>query len=116
MDIKINPANLSPMPGADSLLDRAGKLAGSAPGAAASTASGSTGPSFLDTFQDAMHAVEGLQADASGKVQQVLSGTDGSELHTTMIAVEKADLAFQMMMQVRNKIVQAYQEVARMPF
>ncbi len=36
------------------------------------------------------------------------------DLHTTMIAVQKADLSFQMMMQVRNKIVQAYQEIMRM--
>jgi len=37
-------------------------------------------------------------------------------LHTALIAVEKADLSFQLMMQVRNKIVSAYQEISRMQF
>ena len=37
-------------------------------------------------------------------------------LHSAMIAVEKADLSFQLMMQVRNKIVSAYQEISRMQF
>ena len=40
---------------------------------------------------------------------------ESRDLHTTVIAMQKADLSFQMMMQVRNKIVQAYQEIMRMP-
>jgi flagellar hook-basal body complex protein FliE len=40
----------------------------------------------------------------------------GEDLHSALLAVEKADLSFQLMMQVRNKIVQAYQDIARMPF
>jgi len=44
-----------------------------------------------------------------------LSG-EGGDVHTAMIAVEKADLSFQLMMQVRNKVVQAYQEISRMQF
>ena len=39
---------------------------------------------------------------------------ESQDLHTTIIAVQKADLSFQMMMQVRNKIVQAYQEIMHM--
>jgi flagellar hook-basal body complex protein FliE len=38
---------------------------------------------------------------------------ESQDLHTTVIAMQKADLSFQMMMQVRNKIVQAYQEIMR---
>jgi flagellar hook-basal body complex protein FliE len=41
---------------------------------------------------------------------------DRSDVQNVMIAVEKADIAFQLMMQVRNKIVSAYQEVSRMQF
>jgi len=37
-------------------------------------------------------------------------------LHSALIAVEKADLSFQLMMQVRNKIVQAYQQISSMQF
>ena len=40
--------------------------------------------------------------------------TDDTDLHSVMLALEKADLSFQMMMQVRNKFVQAYQEIMRM--
>lgn len=71
--------------------------------------------SFLDTFEGAMRAVESMQTNADSKISQTISG-QGQDIHSTMIAVEKADLAFQLMMQVRNKIVQAYQEISRMPF
>ena len=40
----------------------------------------------------------------------------GADVHSAMIAVEKADLSFQLMMQVRNKIVDAYQQISQMPF
>ena len=45
----------------------------------------------------------------------VLEGT-GTDVHKAVIAVEKADLSFQLMLQVRNKIVAAYQEVERLQF
>jgi flagellar hook-basal body complex protein FliE len=45
----------------------------------------------------------------------VLSG-NGADVHSALIAVEKADLSFQLMMQVRNKIVAAYQQVSQMQF
>ena len=85
---------------------------------------GATGPaaaggeeqgSFLSTLQDSMAAVEGAQGDAENQVAQLLNGK-GADLHSAMIAVEKADLSFQLMMQVRNKIVQAYQQVSNMQF
>ena len=56
-----------------------------------------------------------LHADAQGKVAGMLDGT-GEDVHSAMIAVEKAGLAFEMMVQVRNKIVQAYQTVSQMQF
>ena len=40
--------------------------------------------------------------------------TDKVSLHDTMIAMEQADVSFRLMMQVRNKIVEAYQEILRM--
>ena len=62
-----------------------------------------------------MDAVEGAHGDAQTQVAQLLNG-QGADLHTAMIAVEKADLSFQLMMQVRNKIVQAYQTISNMQF
>jgi flagellar hook-basal body complex protein FliE len=43
-------------------------------------------------------------------------GGHTADVHDAMIAVQKADLSFQLMMQVRNKVVAAYQEVERMQF
>jgi flagellar hook-basal body complex protein FliE len=70
---------------------------------------------FVDTLENAMQQVESSQGDAQSKVADLLNG-QGLDVHSAMIAVEKADLSFQLMMQVRNKIVAAYQEVSRMQF
>lgn len=70
---------------------------------------------FGDVLKEAVRQVDDLQNDATVKVQQLLSG-EGGDVHSAMIAVEKADLTFQLMMQVRNKVVQAYQEISRMQF
>jgi flagellar hook-basal body complex protein FliE len=70
---------------------------------------------FFETLQGAMNQVEQLHTDAQGKVAGMLDGT-GDDVHSAMIAVEKDGLAFEMMVQVRNKIVQAYQTVSQMPF
>jgi flagellar hook-basal body complex protein FliE len=76
----------------------------------------SSGPSdFLSTLNNAMDQVGQLQSEADGKVAQLLNG-NGQDVHSAMIAVEKASLAFAMMVQVRNKIVQAYQQVSGMQF
>ena len=70
---------------------------------------------FLHTLKSAIGKVEELQSGAEQQVADVLQGS-GQDLHAAMIAVEKADLSFQLMMQVRNKIVQAYQQVSQMAF
>jgi flagellar hook-basal body complex protein FliE len=77
---------------------------------------GASGQSdFFETLQGAMDQVEQLHQDAQGKVAGMLDGS-GEDVHSAMIAVEKAGLAFEMMVQVRNKIVQAYQTVSQMNF
>ena len=76
----------------------------------------SQGPTdFFHTLKSAMGKVEELQSGAEQQVADVLEG-NGQDLHAALIAVEKADLSFQLMMQVRNKIVQAYQQVSQMTF
>lgn len=70
---------------------------------------------FMGTLKNAMDQVTSLQSESDGKVAQLLSG-NGQDVHSAMIAVEKANLSFEMMVQVRNKIVQAYQQVAGIPF
>jgi flagellar hook-basal body complex protein FliE len=73
------------------------------------------GAGFAATLRDAMDEMGELGSQAQDKVSSVLEGA-GGDVHTALIAVEKADLSFQLMMQVRNKIVSAYQEISRMQF
>jgi flagellar hook-basal body complex protein FliE len=70
---------------------------------------------FGSVLKNAINQVEELHGSAEQQITDLLKG-DRSDVHNVMIAVEKADVAFQLMMQVRNKIVSAYQEVSRMQF
>lgn len=69
--------------------------------------------SFAGLLKEAVAQTQGLQHEADALVEQVARGHSG-DLATTMIAVEKAQLSFQLMLQVRNKVVEAYQEIMRM--
>lgn len=77
--------------------------------------SSASGAGFREVLGSAMGDIQNLESDAQAKVAGVLEGT-GTDVHSAMIAVEKADLSFQLMMQVRNKIVSAYEEISRMQF
>ena len=74
-----------------------------------------SGPGFRDVLHSAIDDIQQLEGKAEAKVAGVLSG-NGADVHSALIAVEKADLSFQLMMQVRNKIVSAYEEISRMQF
>jgi flagellar hook-basal body complex protein FliE len=73
------------------------------------------GADFSSTLQMAVDQIGKLQSDAQNKVAGLLGG-DGEDIHSAMLAVEKANVSFEMMVQVRNKIVQAYQTISQMPF
>ncbi len=64
-------------------------------------------------LEDSLAQVQSLQQEADTAIQSLATGGQAT-LHDTMLAVQKADLSFRLMMQVRNKIVEAYQEVLRM--
>jgi flagellar hook-basal body complex protein FliE len=83
--------------------------------AAGSAKQGADGSGFLDTLRTAVDQVGQLQSEADTQVASMLSG-NGQDVHSAMIAVEKANLTFELMVQVRNKIISAYQEVSRIPF
>jgi flagellar hook-basal body complex protein FliE len=86
---------------------------GNATAPASTEANGSS--DFLSTLRGAVDQVNQLQSEASVKVSTMLSG-NGQDVHSAMIAVQKADLAFELMVEMRNKIVSAYQEISRIPF
>ncbi len=71
------------------------------------------GSGFGEILKDAISTANELQKQSDQEIQKFMTG-ESQDLHTTVIAMQKADLSFQMMMQVRNKIVQAYQEIMRM--
>ena len=73
----------------------------------------SGGGAFKDVLSSAIQSVESFGQDASSSVQRFLSG-EGEELHTTIMATQRAELSFELFQQVRNKVVSAYQEIMRM--
>ncbi|MFZ0132727.1 MAG: flagellar hook-basal body complex protein FliE [Desulfobacterales bacterium] len=74
---------------------------------------GSSAPSFAEAMREMLDDTNRLQERAESQIQALAVGRNG-DLHKTMIAMEEADVSFQMLMQVRNKIVAAYQEIMRM--
>jgi len=80
--------------------------------AGAAGAAGQPGE-FQSVLSSAIDSIQSLQNDAAGSVQKFLSG-ENEEIHTTVLATQKAELAFELGMQIRNKVVDAYQEVMKM--
>jgi len=70
-------------------------------------------PSFKDTLKEAIQQVNALQEEASETTQQFVTG-EITDLHQVMIATEKARVALELMLEIRNKMVDAYQEIMRM--
>jgi len=67
---------------------------------------------FENLLGKMMNDVNQLQHDSDQKVSGSLLGQE--EMHTAMLSLEKANLGFKLLLQVRNKMVEAYQELARM--
>ncbi len=78
-------------------------------------AGGDEGGGFGSVLHQAINKVGELNDASDRQVSEMMQG-DKQDLHNVMIAVEKADVAFQLMMQVRNKILNAYQEVSKLQF
>ena len=76
--------------------------------------SGAPAP-FSDLLTDAVGQVNQLQEQADAAVTGLMSGT-GVDVHQAMIATQKASMAFELSLAVRNKAVQAYQQVIGMQF
>ena len=77
---------------------------------------GATSPdaaSFTDALGRAVAGVDALQVAADRDAHQVALGS--GNLHETALALEKADISLRVAVKVRNKLVEAYQEVMRMP-
>ena len=102
---------MNPMTGiAPALMNLAGSGAGAAPAAS------QTAPApFADLLTDAVGQVNQLENQAHAAVDGLMSGA-GVDVHQAMIATQKASMAFELALAVRNKAVQAYQQVMGMQF
>jgi len=118
----MNVLSASPL-GISSLLKPAQDLLAKMPNAAelsslngmggSGAATPSTSGSFSDVLGGMVQEVNGKQIAAGDAVQGLLSG-DKVSLHQAMIAMEEASVSFQLMVEVRNKLLDSYQEIMRM--
>jgi flagellar hook-basal body complex protein FliE len=74
---------------------------------------GPAAPSFADILKESIKEVNALKLQADKAIEELASGQSG-DIQGTIIAVEKADISFKLMMEVRSKIISAYQEVMGM--
>ena len=82
-------------------------------GPSSTSSSAETGKSFADTLKDAVGNVNELQKNSDKQMQALATGKTDN-VADVMIAAEKADITLKVMVQVRNKIIDAYQEVMKM--
>lgn len=97
------------------MVDNIKGLTTGAPTAASLTKSASgteSKDSFSSVLKDSINKVNDLQTEADKAIQGLAKG-EVKNIHETMIAIEKANLSFNMMLQVRNKLLAAYDEVLR---
>ena len=102
----MDPLNLNALPQID-------PLAQTGPGGQLPGQAGTEGPKFADILKQALQEVNDAQATSEQEARNLISG-NSTDMHTAILAVQKADVSFQMMMAVRSKLVSAYQEVMRM--
>jgi flagellar hook-basal body complex protein FliE len=71
------------------------------------------GQNFADLLQSALQEVNQAQHSAEQEARNLMGG-EATDIHSAILAVQKADVSFQMMMAVRSKLIEAYREVMRM--
>lgn len=90
-----------------------GSLGSFAPAAPAPGSPTSPGQPFGDALDRIVKKVEETGTAANDAVSRMLDGS--GDVHEAMIALQQSDMTFQFAVQVRNKLVQAYQDIMRMP-
>lgn len=77
------------------------------------SAGGVSGDGFGSAIKDAIDGMSKVQKGAEQEIQKAVTG-ESQDLHKTIIALQSADLNFQLGLQVRNKLIGAYEEIMRM--
>jgi flagellar hook-basal body complex protein FliE len=91
-------SNIAPIPIPDSLTPAVG---------------GDSSNAFAGILKDTIGSLQSTQADADSSVQKFLTG-ENDDIHTTVLATQRAEMTFELGLQVRNKVVSAYQEIMKM--
>ena len=71
------------------------------------------GPSFNEVLKKAIAEVSGLEKEADRQILELAAG-NASNIHEAMLALQKADISFKMLMEIRDKLINAYQEIMRL--
>ncbi len=71
------------------------------------------GASFADIFKKSLDQVNQNQIEANSAIRELVAGRN-KNIHETMLTLEKADASLKLMMQVRNKVLDAYKEIIKM--
>jgi flagellar hook-basal body complex protein FliE len=80
---------------------------------ASSVAGAGSSDSFGTVVKNAVDSIEKSQQSANQEIARAVTG-ESPDLHRTIIALQTADLSFQLGLQIRNKVVNAYEEIMRM--
>lgn len=72
----------------------------------------SNSTNFVDTMKSFLKEANTLQTNAADQVESLISG-ETTDVHDVMIAMEKASVSFEMVMEIRNRMLEAYQEIMR---
>ena len=88
-------------------------LTGPSSTAASASQEGTAGTQFSDLLKQALQEVNDAQSSSEQEARNLMSG-EATDMHTAILAVQKADVSFQMMMAVRSKLVDAYRAVMQM--
>ena len=80
---------------------------------ASQTTGGAPASGFMNTLQQAISKANDIQLEAGQATEALMTGQT-QNIHQTMVALQEADVSFQLMMQIRNKLVSAYEEIQRM--
>lgn len=101
--------------GIDNVLAQLRAASAMASGSASPTANaGAAGVDFSQVLKTALEQVNGTQLEAGKLAMQFEMGAPNTDLHDVMISLQKANVSFQAMVQVRNKLVSAYHDIMNM--
>jgi flagellar hook-basal body complex protein FliE len=81
--------------------------------AASHAVGGAPSSGFMNSLQQAIGKANDIQLEAGQATEALMTGQT-QNIHQTMVALQEADVSFQLMMQIRNKLVSAYEEIQRM--